>query len=309
MYKEYINPHTFKNVRVNDEKRTQNAHIMIDQLNNTKAERLKPKAVRYEIRDAAERGLILRVGKKGDKIWEVIVHRGKKRQRVRLGTFPTMDVPSARLSASAAKKNTTTSNGVKTVAELFASYRDNRMNNMRAWRDVQSVWDYWVKNRIGHLRLTDLNVHHGRELREHVSKKSSDIRAGAVIRYIRPMFVWAADESIIERNPWAELKAGAVAPPRDRVLTDGEWARLWGATFDVGGVLGPLVQVLMLSSQRLGCVSTMQWDEIHGDIWKIPKEKMKATRVDKAKAHEVPLSQALAEIISQQPRKRLSVCG
>ena len=46
-------------------KRTQNAHKMKDLLNNTKVERLKPKDTRYEIRDTGERGLILRVGKKG----------------------------------------------------------------------------------------------------------------------------------------------------------------------------------------------------------------------------------------------------
>jgi integrase len=66
--------------------------------------------------------------------------------------------------------------------------------------------------------------------------------------------------------------------------------------------LGPIVRALMLSAQRLSNVALMRWDEIHDDIWTIPKEKFKATRPGKAKPHEVPLSKALADLISEQPQ-------
>lgn len=243
---------------------------MIDQLNNTKVERLKAKGERYEIRDKGERGLILRVGKKGDKIWEVMVHRGKKRQRVRLGLFPALDVPAARTAAADAKRNVNTlTASVKTVSDLFDAYRAARADKMRAWHDVESVWRVWGQDRIGHLRLTDISIHNGRELRDHVAKSSSEIRAGAVVRYLRPMFSWAVDESIMDDNPWLGLKAGAVAAPRDRVLSDVEWSNLWSATFQIEGNLGPLVRALMLSAQRLSTVSKMRWAEIHGDVWTV----------------------------------------
>ncbi|MGE4612190.1 MAG: integrase family protein [Paracoccaceae bacterium] len=278
---------------------------MKDLLNNTKVERLKPKEARYEIRDTGERGLILRVGKKGQKVWEVMVHRGSKRQRIRLGTFPSLLVLDARVAAQSAKQNNnrpTSIEEIKTVADLFVIYKEARMPKMRAWRDVQSVWDNWAGDRIGHIRLTDLSIHHGRDLRNHVARKSSEIRGSAIIRNIRPMFAWAADEGIISESPWANLKAGAIAPARDRVLSPIEWHKVWDATFTEQYPMGPFVRALMLSGQRKNNVASMRWDELHGDVWTIPKEKMKATKVEKAKSHEVMLSKALANLIAEQPR-------
>ncbi len=115
------------------------------------------------------------------------------------------------------------------------------------------------------------------------------------------MLSWAADQRIIPVNPWAGLKAGAIAEARDRVLTPSEWQALWEASFTEPYPLGPFTRALMLSAQRLSNVASMRWDEIDGDIWTIPKEKFKATRASKAKAHEVPLSKALAESIAEQP--------
>ena len=265
---------------------------MKDLLNNTKVERLKSKDTRYEIRDTGERGLILRVGKKGQKVWEVMVHRGGKRQRIRLGTFPSLLVPDARLAAQSTKQNINrpaNAEEIKTVAELFITYREARMPKMRAWRDVQSVWDNWAKDRIGHVRITDVSVHHGRDLRNHVARKSSELRG-------------SADESILPENPWSNLKAGAIAPARDRVLTSIEWHKVWDATFTEQYPMGPFVRALMLSGQRKDNVASMRWDELHGDVWTIPKEKMKATKIEKAKSHEVMLSKALADLIAEQPR-------
>ncbi len=66
------------------------------QLNEKKAAELKPKNERYEVRDLLVRGLILRIGKKGEKVWEAMVSRAGKRKRVRLGTFPAVSVKEAR---------------------------------------------------------------------------------------------------------------------------------------------------------------------------------------------------------------------
>ena len=297
--------HQLKRMCVLDTLRTQNAHKMKDLLNNTKVERLKPKESRYEIRDTGERGLILRVGKKGQKVWEVMIHRASKRQRIRLGTFPSLLVPDARVAAQSAKQNSnrpTSIEEIKTVADLFVIYKEARMPKMRSWRDVQSVWDYWARDRIGHIRLTDISVHHGRDLRNYVTSKSSEVRGSAVIRNIRPMFAWAADESVIIENPWSNLKAGAIAPARDRVLSPIEWRKVWDASFTEDYPMGPFVRALMLSAQRKDNVASMRWDELHGDVWTIPKEKMKSTKVEKAKSHEVALSNALANLISKQPR-------
>ncbi len=153
------------------------------------------------------------------------------------------------------------------------------------------------------MRLSDLSIYHGLDFRDEVARKSSPLRAASAVRCIRPMFNWAVDEGIMPISPWIGLKAGATAQERDRVLGDNEWLALWNATENVPYPFGPWVHALMLSAQRLSNVAQMEWSEIHGDTWVIPKEKMKATRPDKAKAHEVPLSRALADLVATQPRR------
>lgn len=284
--------------------RTQNAHIMQIRLNEKNATDFKPKAERYEVRDTIVRGLILRVGKKGDKVWEVIVSNGAKRKRHRLGMFPALSVKEARRVAEE-KKQERISIGAgiqeKTVADLFDSYKASKSPIMRAWRDVESVWVNWASDRIGHVRLTDVTFHHGRDLRDYVSGQSSPLRGGAVIRYLRPMFSWAENEGLIPVNPWAGLKAGATSMPRDRILNTEEWSSVWDASFTEDYPFGPFLRTLMLSAQRLDNVASIRWDEIDGDIWTIPREKVKSTKPEKARAHEVPLSGALIEIIESQP--------
>lgn len=116
------------------------------------------------------------------------------------------------------------------------------------------------------------------------------------------MFAWAAEEQFLSLNPWAALRPKETATARDRVLSDQEWLRVWEAAQEVPYPFGPFVQALMLSAQRLSNVAQMRWDELHGDMWVIPAAKIKATRAEKATAHEVPLSGALARLIAEQPR-------
>ncbi|MCP5036802.1 MAG: tyrosine-type recombinase/integrase [Rhodobacteraceae bacterium] len=278
---------------------------MKTRLNEAKATKLMPKKASYEVRDEVVRGLILRVGKKGVKVWEVVVSVGGRRRRERLGVFPALSVKEARMKAEEAKAtalNPVAAMAARTVADVFEAYKAQRQNRMRTWNDVQSVWDCWARDRIGHIRTTDLTLHHGLDLRNHVSEESSPLRAGAVIRYLRPMMAWAEEERLVAENPWLRLKVGVTATSRDRVLSSSEWQRLWNAGGAMPYPFGPFTRALMLSAQRSSNVAAIRWDEIHGDVWTIPREKVKATRPDKAAAHEVPLSGAFAGLIAEQPR-------
>lgn len=277
---------------------------MAERLTDTKIGELKPKDRRYEVRDTVVRGLYIEVGAKGDKVWWVQVSRGKKRERQRIGAFSReLNTLKARTAAESIKfsiRKPSVSREVKTVADLFALYKAAQEPKRRAWRDVQSVWDNWARDRIGHVHLQDLNAHHALELRDFVAGESSEIRASKVLMYIRPMFAWAAKERRMDANPWAGVAVGEIAQPRDRVLSQSEWQAIWDATFEV--THGAFFRFLMLSVQRLDNVASLRWDEIDGDVWTIPREKFKATRADKARAHEVPLSKGLLNILEERPK-------
>lgn len=110
---------------------------------------LAKKANAYELRDTIARGLALRVGVKGAKVWEVVLPDGRildgrpKRKRVRLGQYPMISVKEARKAAEDAKEGAFRPESVRefsTVGDLFERYKEKRSGEMRSWADVECVW-------------------------------------------------------------------------------------------------------------------------------------------------------------------------
>jgi len=258
---------------------------------------LKPGPSIYEERDTGCPGLIIRVGQRGKKVWEVIVSRDGKRRRERLGVFPDVSLAKARRLASEAKSAPEAHSSGMRVRDLWETYRAEVKDRRRAFRDVESVWTMWAEPIIGNVRLEDLSIHHGSQLISAVVKRSSPNRARKAIRNLAPMFRFAAGRGMIPANPWAGLHVPEAAPARDRVLSRDEWARLWQWSNTAGYVWGPFVAVLMLTAQRLNEVASMRWGELEGDVWAIPAARHKSKR-----RHEVPLSGALVALLATLPR-------
>ncbi len=254
---------------------------------------LKPGPKIYEERDAGCPGLIIRVGQRGKKVWEVVVSRDGNRKRIRLGTFPDVSLAMARRLASEYKSAPAIHSQGMRVRDLWKMYSAERKPELRSFGDVEIVWRKWAEPLIGNVRLEDINMRHGAELIARVAKHSTPDRARKVIRYISPMLRFAAGRGLIPGNPWAGLAVPKGVEPRDRVLRAEEWLALWAWGQDTPYPWGALVRVLMLSAQRLGEVSGMRWDEIDDDVWAIP-----AARHKSKKRHEVPLSGALVDLIA-----------
>jgi integrase len=58
------------------------------------------------------------------------------------------------------------------------------------------------------------------------------------------------------------------------------------------------LEFLILTAARTGEVLGAQWDEIDGNVWTVPAERMKA-----GKPHRVPLSDRVVEILASLPRE------
>ena len=258
---------------------------------------LKPGPRSYEERDAGCPGLLIRVGQRGRKVFEVVVSDGRRRRRVRLGTFPEVSLATARRRAAEAKEAPSLHVGGKRVRDLWDVYAAERRASLRSFRDVEMVWTTWAEPEIGHVRLEDLNLHHGARLIETVAKRSSPNRARKVIRYLSPMLSHAAGRGMIPGNPWAGLHLPEGVERRDRVLTANEWDAVasWAAREPYPW--GPFIAALMASAQRLSEVSDLRWSEVEGGVFAIPASRHKSKR-----RHEVPLPSALADLIAAQPR-------
>ncbi len=263
---------------------------------------LKPAAKFYEERDAGCPGLLIRVGQRGLKVWEVVVSHDGNRRRVRLGTYPDVSLAMARRLASEHKSGPTAYSTDLRVRDLWETYRAEFKPSRRAFDDVEKVWRKWAEPIIGNLRIEDINMRHGATLIAHVAKHSTPNRARTVIRYMSPMLRFAAGRGMIPGNPWAGLYLPEGASPRDRILSREEWLSVWEWGQGAPYPWGPFLRVLMLSAQRLGEVAGMRWDELEGDVWAIPAPRHKSQR-----RHEVVVSKALADIVGTLPRHDMHV--
>lgn len=257
---------------------------------------LKPGSVIYEERDLACPGLLVRVGKRGDKVWEVVVNRDGRRKRQRLGTYPEVSLAMARRMATERKATRATVVAGLRVSDLWERYSEEMRPRRRSFQDVEKVWQKWGEPNLGRVRLEDLGLLHGADLISEVIKKSSPNRARKVIRYLNPMLKFAAGRGMIAGNPWAGLSVPEGVPARERVLSSEEWMTLWDWSQSQSYPWGPWLSFLMLSAQRLTEVAEIEWGQISDGIWRIPSSSHKSKQ-----QHEVPLSGALTNILDALP--------
>jgi hypothetical protein len=100
---------------------------------------LKPAAKIYEERDAGCPRLVIRVGQRGLKVWEVVVSRDGKRRRVRLGTYPDVSLAMARRLVTENKSAPAIQSAGPRVRDLWEVYCAEVSPNWRAFHDVEMV--------------------------------------------------------------------------------------------------------------------------------------------------------------------------
>ena len=114
-------------------------------------------------------------------------------------------------------------------------------------------------------------------------------------------YVWAIGEGLCETNPVTGTNKSGHDSERERVLTDAELATVWSATAD--NDFGRIVRLLMLTAQRRDEIGSLRWSEIHAAndsakaLVALPGERTKNHR-----PHDVPLSTAALESVTDQPR-------
>jgi integrase len=271
-----------------------------------------PGASRQEIPDAYLPGLYLVVQPSGAKSWAVRYrHNGRPRKNT-LGPYPAVDLKTARQlgakalraaaegrDVAAEKKQAAKPAGnVETVVEEFVERHIRRTYRQRPSREAERllrvhVVAAWRGRPIGSITRADI--------RAMLDKIVDDapIMANRVHSITRKLFNWCLEREILPASPIAGIKPPAAESSRDRVLTDDELRRVWGAAEEMGFPFGPLVELLILTGQRRGEVAGMEWAEIDLEkrLWTLPRERVKNDR-----RHEVPLSAQSIAIIKQVPR-------
>ena len=271
-----------------------------------------PTSGRTEISDSVRPGLRLRVSPTGRKTWifEKRIRGGTKRKHT-LGPYPQISIGDAR--AAAAELDLEAIRGIDRI-EVDRSLRKRRETEARERVPVRVVLEAYDQLHLSNLRTAEerrrmLNQSlesyldtaiaelTRRDLQRIIDKKA---RAGAPVYANRHK----AALSHFARFAWnrgytashiGDGLVGAVREtPRDRVLSIGELRAIWGATLAEKGVFGPLVRLLMLTAQRRGDISRLQWHEVDFDRHQIVLD---GTRTKNGRAHITHLSEpALNEL-------------
>jgi integrase len=271
-------------------------------------EALKPGQDRREIPDQRMPGLYLIVQPSGAKSWAVRYrHAGTPRKHT-LGSYPAIDLKSARDLAGKAlrsvaegrdpghEKQAAKPDTVEVIARQFI---ERHCKNNRTALTTQRLLDQYVLPRWRGRLARDITRRDILDVLDRVVDAGKPITANRTLAAVRKMFNWAVSRDIIAASPCAGVKPPSPEQSRDRVLNDTELRNVWIAAGKIGGPFGALVQLLILLGQRRDEVAKMEWAEIDlaGRLWALPPG-----RVKNEQPHEIPLSEPAVAILTALPR-------
>jgi integrase len=279
-------------------------------------ERMQPDPNRrLEIPDGLLSGLYLVVQPSGAKSWAIRYRADGKSAKLTLGRYPAIELAKARDMARekleavargqnpaadrrAAKANgqaVTLPNTVNALCDLYTAR--HLKPNVRRWWAAAGEIDNHIRPRLGNLALDGLTKAHVRAMVREVGQ-AYPVAANRVLARLRAVLNWAVEEDLIEANVAAGIKRPTKEKPVDRVLSEAELRAVWNATDRLDYPAREFARLLVLSGQRRDDVRLMHWSEIdfNARAWTIPADRYKGRR-----AHLIPLSDAMVEILEDMP--------
>jgi integrase len=276
-------------------------------------EKLKPKAKRYEVADAGQRGLYVVTFPTGVKSYICRYRFGGKKYKL---TFKNMSLADARLATSkamhqlheginpkdehkakAAKTANINANTFRSVCERYQEVDGKKLRTAkaRAATFANLVFPIIGDTPVASLRRSDIV-----RLLDHIESKSGPVQADRTLAIVRRVLRWHAardDDYVVPIVPgMARTKPKQLA--RSRILNDAELASVWiAANKEDGHPFAVLVQFLLLTAARRSEAAQLTWKEIEGTDWTLPAARNK-TKQPLLR----PLSQAARKLLNTMPR-------
>lgn len=268
-----------------------------------------PSGGRAEYFDAKVQGLSLRVTPTGKKSWSLMYRerRSGKQRRMSLGSLEITGLADARDQARRALAQvqlgedprvtkTESHNTVSAACDKFIE-RYARPKN-KTWKQSKRVLDKHVIPEWGDRGIDEITRKDVVRLIDKTWDNYPPHSSRILLAVVRKMFNWLASRGELDFNPAQYVASPVQVIERDRVLSDDELKAIWSAAGGIGHPFGTAIRILILTGQRRSEVATMRWQDIAGDVWRIPRENTKLDR-----AHEVPLSELAQSILRKCPRQ------
>lgn len=289
-----------------------------------KSRKAAPAGRRNEYLDAILPGLALRVTDSGHKSFvliaryprnpknptrrslggngELTLNMARERARewlslIRKGVDPKIE--EARQKAATRDKQ---ANTFPVVAEAFLA---RGAANLAKAKEGRSIIEKEFVERWRDRLASEITPREVSEAVRAIADRGAPYQAHNAFGWLRRLYNWAitAGDQGIQVSPVAPLSATDIIShrreSRSRTLNVVELRLVWEAAAQLGYPYGPVIQMLILTGQRLREVADMTWDEVDLEegLWTIPKARMKGDRV-----HEVPLSRSAQALLETLPR-------
>jgi integrase len=268
--------------------------------------------------DDQTKGLHLWVKDTGRKYWNLRYTCSNGRKGIGLGAYPEVSLKQARIRAIEQRnlinkgvdpmqvKNASAAPSSVPARLNFQDFALDYIAIMRPkWRN-QKHGDQWVATVtnyafpvIGAMPLAEIDTQHVLDILEPiwVSKTETAVRlrgrierilSAAITRKLRPVSnpaLWKGHLENLLPTPRATDKHHAALPY-------GEVPAFMAKLREVDGISALALEFTILNASRTGEVILARRTEVHGNVWTIPGDRMKAGRL-----HQVPLCQRSLDLI------------
>jgi len=275
-------------------------------LTDLQLKRLVPRNERFEVGDG--KGLYIRVSPTGTKTWIFrYLFEGTPR-RMTFGKYPFMTLAEARevhgkaladvergvdpgavaLEAKRARK------AAPTFSDLLAELWDIELQHKKSGAETKRLLDKDVTPAWGNRRVQDITRRDVVLLLDSIRARAP-ITANRVHGALGRAFNFAAERGVIVDSPCTRIRK-PVEKPRERVLADDEIKTFWHSldSIDIYPATRLALRLILITGQRPGEVAGMRWEEIDGDWWTVPAERMK-----NAVEHKVPLVGTALDLLDE----------
>jgi integrase len=284
-------------------------------LTDLKVKNLKnPAGDRLEVWDALLPGFGLRISPAGTKSFILMYRYAGHQRRETIGRYPLLSLSEARGRAKeilqkvgTGEDPVITKKPVKPrdthlFPHVMADFvnlhclRHNKPSTQRSTARLlkKEFLPHWQNRPVKDIEKGDIL-----RILDAIVERGAPGAANHAYSAVSKFFGWCAERDIIAANPCADIKRPAQVNARDRVLSDAELVAIWRGVEVQGYPYAPIVKLLMLTGQRRGEVSRMEWQQLdfNSRTWSLPKEATKSKR-----AHTVPLADKALEVLQALPR-------
>jgi integrase len=268
--------------------------------------KVRSEATTYNVWDARERGLVLRVQSSGHRAFKFVYSYRSRPRWFHIGEVPLGDArriaAKIRLAVAEGKDPVAerkAERGAGTFAELAQRYLgEHAKRKNRSWEQADYLVQKHLMPRWGKLEAKSITR---ADVRAAIAKITAPVVANQTLAAASAIFSWGMKQEILAANPVRGVERHEVQS-RERVLSDSEVAQFWNSFDNAGLVRGSALKLILLTGQRPGEIAHMRREHIKDGWWEMPGNPVPALGwpgTKNGQSHRVWLSELVCAILDE----------